>query len=265
MRLPLAERMHGLQSAGAKAFVPFLTAGYPDAETFRGLLGRTACADLVEVGLPFSDPVADGPTICHTSEVALAQGMHAELMFDLLGRERQRPPAIVMTYLNPVLAYGPDAFMRRAAAAGVLGLILTDVPPEDAGPLFESAARQGIASVQLVAPTTSSERLAAIAGATTGFLYCVSVTGTTGARGQLDPRARDTVARLRALTSLPVVVGFGISTPEHVRDTCAYADGVVVGSALLDLVRAHRQDPDLLRKFERRLSQLADAAHAARP
>jgi tryptophan synthase alpha chain len=261
--LPLAERMQRLRQAGAKAFVPFLTAGYPDADTFLALLRGTRSADLVEVGLPFSDPVADGPSICHATEVALAQGMHAGLLFDLLAAEPRRPPVVVMTYLNPVLAFGAEAFFRRARAAGVLGLILTDVPPEDAGELRRGAAQQDLALVQLVAPTTSEARLAAIAASTNGFLYCVAVTGTTGARGQVGPSARLTVERLRRVTSLPVVVGFGISTPQHVRDTCAFADGAVVGSALVDLVRAHRGAPDLAVRFEARVGELAAAAHAA--
>ncbi|MFQ5601194.1 MAG: tryptophan synthase subunit alpha, partial [Candidatus Krumholzibacteriia bacterium] len=226
MGLPLAAAMHRLQSSGSKAFIPFLTAGYPDLDTFGALLGCTRAADFVEVGLPFSDPVADGPSICHASEVALAQGMHADRMFELLAAESDLPPVVVMTYLNPVLAYGAESFMRRAGQSGVRGIILTDVPPEDAGDLFDVAARHGIASVLLVAPTTSSERIAEVAARTTGFLYCVAVTGTTGAREQLGRQAEETVARLRQVTPIPVVVGFGISTPTHVRQTCRFADGV---------------------------------------
>jgi tryptophan synthase alpha chain len=256
--------MRASTRSGGKAFIPFLTAGYPDPDTFRVLLGRTSAADFIEVGLPFSDPVADGPTICHAYEVALAQGMHADAMFDALAAVRERPPAIVMTYVNPVLAYGPDAFMRRARASGVQGVILTDLATEaesDPDGLLEAAARHGIASVLLVAPTTQRVRMASIARHATGFLYCVAVTGTTGARVDLGGQARDTVARLRRVTQLPVVVGFGISTPEHVRATCAFADGVVVGSALVELLRTTSAERRV-EVFARRLRELADAAHA---
>ena len=262
MGLALAESMRALQRAGGKAFVPFLTAGYPDVDTFRALLRCTAACDLVEVGLPFSDPIADGPSICHSSEVALAQGMHADLMFDLLADERRRPPAIVMTYVNPVLAYGPDAFLGRARECGVQGLILTDLPPEEPA-LLEAAEEHGIATVLLVSPTTPAERMAAIAERATGFLYCVAVTGTTGARTELSGQARDTVERLRQVTRLPVVVGFGISTPEHVRDACRFADGVVVGSALVELVRHAPPGSPGVELFARRVRELADAAHAS--
>ena len=263
MTSPLQDAMRGLQRSGVGAFIPFLTAGYPDLDTFRALLGRTGAADFVEVGLPFSDPVADGPTICHASEVALAQGMHADAMFDALAAVQGRPPAIVMTYVNPVLAYGPDAFMRRARASGVQGVILTDLPVEepDQDDLLEAAARHGIASVLLVAPTTPRERMASIARRATGFLYCVAVTGTTGARADVGDQARETVARLRRVTNLPVVVGFGISTPEHVRATCSFADGVVVGSALVELLRTTPAERRV-EFFERRVRELAEAAHA---
>jgi len=261
MVLPLAEAMRGLKGDGRRAFIPFLTAGYPDLETFRSLLRHTAAADFLEIGLPFSDPIADGPTICHASEVALAQGMHADLMFEVLAAERQRPPVIVMTYLNPVLAYGPEAFMRRARASGVQGIIVTDLPPEDGAALLDLAAAEGIASVLLVSPTTAKERMAAIVARATGFLYCVAVTGTTGARREVGGQARETVARLREITSMPVVVGFGISTPEHVRDTCRFADGVVVGSALVDFIRAHGRASDLPADFAARVRELAAAAH----
>lgn len=239
----LAERMARLRDSHRKAFIPFLTAGYPDPDRFRALLRRAAAADFIEVGLPFSDPVADGPSICHASEVALAHGMHADLLFEALAADASHPPAIVMTYVNPVLAYGIEAFVRRASAVGVEGLLLTDVPPEDAAELHAVMARHGIAGVQLVAPTTPSTRMRAIASRTTGFLYCVAVTGTTGARHDLGTQARTTVERLRRVTDVPVVVGFGLSTPEHVRRTLAFADGVVVGSALVDAVREAGVEP----------------------
>jgi len=257
----LAERMERLQNAGRKAFIPFLTAGFPDPDGFRALLRRAGAADFIEVGLPFSDPVADGPTICHASEVALARGMHADLLFDALAADANHPPAIVMTYVNPVLAYGIEAFVRRARDAGVEGLLLTDVPPEDAARFHQAMTRHGMAGVHLVAPTTPSARMRSIAKRTTGFMYCVAVTGTTGARTDFGTQARATVERLRRVTDVPVVVGFGISTPEHVRRTLTFADGVVVGSALVDAIRAGDDDPVVA--FGRLFDSLLAAARPA--
>lgn len=263
MSTSLGRRMAALRRDRRPAFVPFLTAGYPDLPTFRALVRRTGSADVLEIGLPFSDPVADGPTICRASDAALAQGMHCDLLFDLLAAERDHPPVVVMTYLNPLLAYGVDAFLGRARGVGVEGLLVTDLPPDEAGEVQAAAARHGVATVQLVAPTTTAERIRAIAATTTGFLYCVALAGTTGARAALAAGARDTVARVRQVTALPVVVGFGIATPEHVREVCRFADGAVVGSALLDFVATHRQAPDLADLFSAHLAALADAAHAA--
>jgi tryptophan synthase alpha chain len=253
--------MHRIRSRGSKAFIPFLTGGFPDPQRFRVLLRQTRAADFLEVGLPFSDPVADGPSICHASEVALRHGMDAEHLFGILAEERDRPPVVLMTYLNPLLAYGAERFLRDAGRCGVRGVILTDLPPEDGAELFELAAEHDIASVLLVAPTTPQERMQQIAARTTGFLYCVAVAGTTGARKQLGSDARDTIGRLRGVTALPVVVGFGISTPEHVRATCAFADGAVVGSALVDLIREQQASDALPQLFAARIAALAAAAH----
>jgi tryptophan synthase alpha chain len=263
--LVLGARMRALQASGRKAFIPYLTAGYPDLETFATLLGHTQVADCVEIGLPYSDPVADGPSICHASDVALAAGMHADALFDLLAGQRDLPPLVLMTYLNPVLAYGVEAFMVRAAAAGVHGLLVTDLPPEEGEPVFAAAAAQGIASVLLVSPTTKEARLRALTTQATGFLYAVAVTGTTGARDVLGSQAEPLVRRVRAATDLPVVVGFGLSTPEQVQQVCRFADGAVVGSALVDVVRSQRDRGAASRAFAARLESLAAAAHAAAP
>ena len=257
----IATRFEALRHTGRKAFIPFLTAGFPDAGRFRALLAATADADFVEIGLPFSDPVADGPSICQASEVALAQGMHPDALFDLLQEETTHPPAILMTYLNPVLAYGTERFFGRAARCGIAAILLTDVPADE-GEEWRAAARAaGLDTVLLVAPTTAPERLGRIAGAATGFVYCVAVMGTTGARAAVHDVARETVARVRAQSAAPVVVGFGISTPEQVREVCGFADGVVVGSALVDLIQAYQHDPQLVPLFRAQVRALARAAH----
>ncbi len=263
MGLVLADHMRALRVSGRKAFIPFLTAGYPDRATFRTLLAAVGDVDCLEIGLPFSDPVADGPSICHASDVALAAGMRPDVLFDTLRTMPHLPPIVLMSYLNPVLAYGPDAFFARAAAAGVRGLILTDLPPEDGEELFAAAATHGIASVLLVAPTTGDARMRAIAARATGFLYAVAVTGTTGARSVIAAETADTVRRLRAVCDAPVVVGFGVSTPEQVQSVCKFADGVVVGSALVDFIRARRDTPNWVAEFARCVQSLAAAAHAS--
>lgn len=263
--LALAVHMRALRRSGRKAFIPFLTAGYPDRDSFRALLAAVGDADCLEIGLPWSDPVADGPSICHASDVALAAGMRPDVLFDTLHALPDLPPIVLMTYLNPVLAYGPDAFFARAAAAGVRGVILTDLPPEDGADLFAAAAAHGIASVLLVAPTTGDARMRAIARRATGFLYAVAVTGTTGARGAIAAETAATVRRLRAVTDNPVVVGFGVSTPEQVRSVCGFADGVVVGSALVDFIRSRRATPHWVAEFAHCVKELAAAAHAGLP
>jgi len=260
--LPLASLMRDLQTSRRKAFIPFMTAGYPDRQRCRELLATLATsADVIEVGLPFSDPVADGPSICAASEVALQAGANTDGMFDLLEECPGLPPTIIMTYLNPVLAYGVEPFMQRAAAVGVRGILLTDLPPEDGEEILQCAESHGIGSVLLVAPTTSEQRMSTIAQRASAFLYCIAVRGITGARQQTSDTARDTVARLRKLTDKPIVVGFGISSPEHVRETCSFADGVVVGSALVDWIRQHADSPQLVAGFQGQVEALAAEAH----
>ncbi len=263
MALSLATAMESIVRRGSHAFIPFLTGGYPDLATFGDLLRASRAADFIEVGLPFSDPVADGPSICHASEVARRAGTHAASLFEALAAHDDLPPLVLMTYLNPVLAYGARRFMQDAARVGVRGIILTDLPPEDGASLFDEAAACDIASVLLVAPTTGDARMAEIASRASGFVYCIAVKGTTGARDQVGSLAEETVRRVRAVSDRPVVVGFGIATPEHVRATCRFADGVVVGSALVDIVRAHDARATRVPRYREHLEALASAAHAA--
>ena len=260
MALTLATAMQGIVRSGARAFIPFLTGGYPDPTTFAALLQASRRADFIEVGLPFSDPVADGRRFARFGCGASGWDERGSL-FELLAAQRDLPPLILMTYLNPVLTFGPRRFMHEAAKVGVRGIILTDLPPEDGEELFAEAASHDIASVLLVAPTTSDARIAAIASRTTGFVYCIAVKGTTGARQEVGELAERTVGRVRSVSAQPVVVGFGISTPEHVRSMCRFADGVVVGSALVDLIREHGVSENLPQHFEARVNALTAAAH----
>ena len=221
---------------GEPALVPFLTAGFPDEQTSLEVLiecGRRGC-EVVEGGVPFSDPVADGPVIQHASQVALENGMTPRRALDLV---RELASAgllpVVMTYLNPVLRFGVAPFARAASHAGCAGVIVPDLSVEDAGPLREALSAEGVALVDLVAPTTPDDRLRRIAQAAEGFLYLVSVAGVTGGAGASAEHLAAYTERVRRHTDLPLYVGFGIDGPARAREAAAHADGVIVGSALI--------------------------------
>lgn len=230
----IAERFEELRSSGRRALVPYLTAGFPDtARTLELLEGmEEAGADVIELGLPFSDPMADGPVIQASSQRALEQGMDFDGLLDLVSRARLGIPVVLFTYLNPLLAAGADA-LERAADAGVHGVLITDLP---VGADVDREAWLGsgpLAYVRLVAPTTPRERMREIARHGSGFIYLISRLGVTGARADLPPDLETTLQRLRAVTTLPVCVGFGVSQPEQATAVARLADGVVVGSALV--------------------------------
>lgn len=217
------------------ALITFFTAGYPDrAGCLAALRGAAAAgADIIELGIPFSDPLADGPTIQRASQAALSGGMTAAGALALVREAGLKVPVVLMTYANPVLAYGADRFVKDAAAAGAAGVLLTDVPA-GADPGLEGAvSRSSLALVRLVAPTTTDSRLSAALQGAGGFVYLISRLGVTGARADAPQDLDAQVARIRKVTSLPIAVGFGISTPDHVRAAARSADGVVVGSALV--------------------------------
>ncbi len=222
-------------------FMPFFTVGYPDLPTSIAVLEALseAGADALEIGMPFSDPLADGPTIQHASQVALERGTR---IADCLGavqtlRERSVDvPLVMMGYLNPLLAYGLERFVSEAAQAGASGFIIPDLPPEEAEEFNALCAAHGLGFTPLLAPNSSPQRMAEVAKTARGFLYLVSVTGVTGARESLPPDLTDYIARARAQTDLPLAVGFGISTPDQARQVAAHADGVIVASALIRLM-----------------------------
>lgn len=220
------------------AFIPYLTAGYPDEERFlaaaRELL---AVADLLEVGLPYSDPLGDGPTIQRSSQLALESGVTPGRTLELVARLRQETekPLLVMTYYNPVYTYtgGEQAFVRDLQAAGADGVILPDLPPEEAEGLIPVARDKGLDTVFLVAPTSTEERLRIVTSSCRGFVYAVSITGVTGARTTVGGEVPDLVQRVRDVSDLPVAVGFGVSNAATARPVAQAADAVVVGSALV--------------------------------
>jgi tryptophan synthase alpha chain len=236
----LDERFRALRARGETALVPFVTAGDPDLETTEAIVlaMAEAGADVIELGVPFSDPVAEGPTIQRASERALASGTSLRRVLVLVAslRSRVEVPLVLMGYANSVLAMGEESFARAAGEAGVDGLILVDLPPEEGEACFSLLREAGVDPILLAAPTTQPERLAMLARETRGFLYFVSLTGVTGARRELSDSLEREVAAVREVSEVPVCVGFGVSTPDQVQRVAAFADGVVVGSALVERI-----------------------------
>ena len=229
-----------LKAKGEKALIPFITAGDPDLATTKALALEMAAkgADLLELGIPFSDPLADGPTIQAASNRAVQGGIHLKEVLELAGEIRRETeiPLILMGYYNPILQYGLERTAREAADQGVDGFIIPDLPPEEAGPWRVAAAKAGVATIFLAAPTSGAERIKHMARLTRGFLYYVSVTGITGARTELPSDLVAALKEVRSLVKCPLAVGFGISTPEQVRWLAPYVDGIVVGSAIVQRV-----------------------------
>ena len=244
-----------------KAFIAYLTAGdpNPDATVPLVLALERGGADLIELGVPFSDPIADGPVIQRASERALEKGTTMKRILEMVRQIRQRSeiPLLLFSYLNPVMHYGFEALARDAAAAGVDGVLLTDLSVEEAEGAVRRLREQSLNAVFLAAPTSTERRLELVGRHSTGFVYLVSRTGVTGEQASLSEQAIPLIQRMRKHTSLPLAVGFGISTPEHVAEVARFADGVVVGSAIVKTIEAHMDSPDLpeqLEAFARRLS-----------
>jgi tryptophan synthase alpha chain len=217
------------------ALMPYLMGGYPSIEgsVEAGLAAADAGADLIELGIPFSDPLADGPVIHAAGVEALAAGATPHGVLGACERLAVRVPVVLMVYANIVMTAGVDGFALRAASAGASGLIVPDLPHDEAGELRAACDAEGLALVPLVAPTTTPERIAEIGADARGFVYTVSLTGTTGERAELPPGLTDTVERVRAASTVPVAVGFGISTAAHARAVAEVADGVIVGSRVV--------------------------------
>lgn len=228
------------RAEGRLAFMPYLTAGYPTAEATVELGATLAAhgADLLEMGVPFSDPLGDGPTIQRSSTVALQNGMTVSGALALARAltARTGTPLVLMGYYNPILRYGLDRFCAEAGAGGVGALIVPDLPLEESDELRACCAAHGLHLVYLLAPTSTEARIRGVAERANGFIYCMAVTGVTGARSELAADLGDFLARVRALTPLPLVVGFGISRPEHLERLRGHADGAIVASALIDLI-----------------------------
>src|SRR4051795_2419128 len=217
------------------ALMPYLMGGHPDLEISRACLEAAveAGADLIELGIPFSDPLADGPVIHEAGTIALSAGVKPDDVLGLCKEISERVPVLLMVYANVVLSHGGEDFARRAAAAGAAGLIVPDLPHEEAATVREACAAAGLALIPLVAPTTRDELMRAIGHDANGFVYAVSLVGTTGERGELPPGLSELIERIRAVANVPVAVGFGISTSEQARAVGELADGVIVGSRVV--------------------------------
>lgn len=247
----IVETFARLKREGRRGFIPFITAGDPDLDTTRALILELARAgaSVIELGVPFSDPVADGPVIQRASERALLR--HGVGIADVLKvvadvRRESDVPVMLFSYFNPMMQFGVERLATEASRAGVDGVLATDLVPEESAEFTGALAARGLDQIFLVAPTTSDARLETVAACARGFVYAVSRAGVTGAQTNLSAEAEKLVARVRKVSELPVAVGFGISTQEHVADVWRYADAAVVGSALVAEIEKHADTPDLV-------------------
>jgi tryptophan synthase alpha chain len=265
----LARTFAARRAAGRAALIPYFTAGDPDLATTRELVGRAiaAGADAIELGIPFSDPMADGPVLQRASSRALRRNTTLRSVLELAGelrRDHPDTPLVLFGYYNPFFRYGLGPVARDAARAGVDAFLCVDLPPEEAGDLRSATAQEGVDLISLLAPTTPPARIRRIARASSGFLYFVSVLGTTGARATLPPGLPDLVARVRSLTDLPIGVGFGVSQPEQAAWISGFADAVVVGSAIARVVE-ESEPADVVPRVEAFVRGLREAMVSRSP
>lgn len=264
----ISEKFRELRARNEAALIPYIVGGDPDLDATAKLVLELESrgADLIELGVPFSDPMADGPANQRAAGRGLASGGSLPAILAMVSelRRAKQIPIILFGYYNPYMHYGCERLCRDAAAAGVDGILAVDLPPDEGGELAAPARKNGLDLIYLLAPTTPVERSRRIARAGSGFLYYVSVTGVTGARAELAAELPDKVRALRAVTDLPIGVGFGISTPEQAARVATFADAVVVGSAISLLVEAHGRSLDLYRVVGGLVGAMKDAMRAAR-
>ncbi|OIO03721.1 tryptophan synthase subunit alpha [Candidatus Desantisbacteria bacterium CG02_land_8_20_14_3_00_49_13] len=266
----IEEKFRQLKRNGKKAFIPYITCGFPDLRTTEKLIPamEKAGADIIELGVPFSDPIADGPVIQFSSQEALKKKVNLRKILKMvsgLRRRRTQVPVVLMGYYNSICAYGEKKFLRDAAKAGIDGLIIADLPADEGKAFSRQAAERGIDVIFLAAPTSGAQRLKKIARLSRGYVYYVSLTGVTGARKELPPGLREKIRSVCRLTSTPVCVGFGISKPGHIRSLEDAGDGIIVGSAIINIMKknAGRRRRDLVRKTAEFVGKLAGALTGA--
>ncbi len=251
-------RIAELFANGHSALMPYFPLGFPDAQTSLDVITAMseAGADAFEIGLSFSDPLADGPVIQHATQVALEKGITVKRSLAMIAELRAcgvRQPFLVMGYTNPILAYGLERFVEDAALAGADGFIVPDLPPEEADDLDRLCRAHGLGLIYFLAPTSTDERVKLVAEKAQGYIYLVSITGVTGARAQVASGLRDFVGRIRRATSTPIAIGFGVSTPEQAGEVSRLADGVIVGSALVQIVDRAEDKPQAAAQFIQQL------------
>jgi len=243
-----------LRKAGKKAFIPYIMSGDPSLEHTKKFVAELeeAGADIIELGVPFSDPLADGPTIQRASERALAQGVTLRKCLTLVSEIRQtsQVPLILMTYFNPVFKYGIGAFIKEASDAGVDGVIVPDLIPDEADDFIRSARQHGLDTIFLLAPTSTGDRIGKVVKAATGFIYYVSITGTTGSKLSIGDPMKDMLTLIKNSTHKPIAIGFGISTPEEAAAAAQMADGIIIGSAIVRLIAEGKDIKDFAKKIK---------------
>ncbi|MEP6934721.1 MAG: tryptophan synthase subunit alpha [Nitrospirota bacterium] len=258
-----------LKNRGEKALIAYVMAGDPSLQGTEQLVVELerAGADIIELGVPFSDPIADGPVIQQAAERALRSGTSLRTILSMVAslRTRTQIPLVLMAYYNSVYAFGPERFCREAAQAGIDGLIMPDMPPDEAGPLKGPAAAAGLPLIFLLAPTSTAERRTFVARQSQGFIYYVSLTGITGAKLLNLADVRKNVEKIRKVTRVPVAVGFGVATPEDAANVAAIADGVIVGSAIVKQIAAYREKPEMVKHVAEFVRSLKTAMRAAQP
>ena len=264
----LSERFEKLREQGEKALICFVTAGDPTPEATVAIVAALAeaGADAVEIGLPFSDPLADGPSIQAASQRSLDRGMTVPKSLEIVRQIRRRTPdlpLILMTYYNPILRYGLERYATDARASGADAHIVTDLTPEESGDWRRISQANGLDAIFLLAPTSTADRIAIVAKISTGFVYGVSRTGVTGARQDVPAELAAVVSQIKAQTETPVCVGFGISLPEHVQKIAAISDGAIVGSSLVDLIHENRDAANLLDSVREYVHSLKQATKHA--
>jgi len=256
----IEKKFKELKESKKKAFIAFITAGYPDLSTTKELIREfdKAGVDIVELGVPFSDPMADGPVIQESSFEALKKKTHLIDILKLVRRVRKTVdmPICLMTYYNPIFVFGEEKFVKQALACGVDGVIVPDLPPEEGKSLIALANKYNLDNICFIAPTTSRQRMQRIAKVSLGFIYYVSLTGTTGARKALPLDLVRNLKTIKRITAKPVCVGFGVSTASQVKQISRIADGVIIGSAIVKIIKENIGKPDLVRKVSRFVKDL---------
>lgn len=248
----IREKFDILNQAGEMLFIPYITAGYPSLDESINIL-HTLCeygADIIEIGVPFSDPIADGPTIQYSSQIALQDGVTLKKLMDRLRDVKIDKPLVFMSYLNPLLAYGKENLYRDMKEIGISGMIVPDMPAEESDEWLSLSKVYDIDIIFLVAPTSSEERIRFIAERSCAFIYCVSITGTTGMRGELPVGLLKFIGKIKKLTDKPVAVGFGISTPKQISALKGEADGIIVGSRIIEAIRRKEDLKAIVRKLK---------------